>query len=375
MARHGENIYLRKDGRYEGRYVIGKKDNGRTAFGYVYGKKYTEVKRKLERIKGEQATDDTISTLIHRDGTIASWMQTWLECYIRDSIKQSTYSIYRGQMEKHIIPIVGRRKLRTVDKSVMQYLYETMLENKVSESTAQSVCRRFRAALYVAQEEGLLRAVPALPFRKKTVAKKKEGRYLTESEQQRLEEVLDTSSSKDLAVLFSLYTGTRIGECCALQWEDIDFDEHEVQITHTIQRVRTYGTDKKTALLRTEAKTQNAIRRIPLTKTLENLLFSLKQEKHALKKDFIFGSGIKFAEPKILQNHMNRLSKQADLKDVHFHTLRHTFATRCIENNMDVKTLSELLGHSSVKITLDWYCHSTKQQKKEMIQRLEKHAA
>ncbi len=374
MAKRGENIYLRKDGRYEGRYVIGKKANGKTAFGYVYGKKYTEVKKKLDIFKGEQAKSGSSSIIIYQDGRIDSWLEKWLESYVKNEVKASTYAIYRGQMEKHILPVVGKKKLRSINKNMMQELYRTIQANGASESTAQNVCRRFRHALSIAQEEGFLKTLPPLPFHK-TPSRKKESRCLTELEQKQLEQILDSSHPKDFAILFSLYTGIRVGECCALQWNDINFTEHEVTISHTIQRVRVYNQPTKTTLLCTETKTQHSIRKIPLTHSLEKALLLFKKNKNNSETDFIFGNGSKFLEPRTLQSHITQLAKQLHLEKVHFHTLRHTFATRCIEHHMDVKTLSELLGHSSVKISLDWYCHSTKKQKKSMIQRLEKRIA
>lgn len=210
--------------------------------------------------------------------------------------------------------------------------------------------------------------VPPLPF-KKAVSDKKKPRYLTETEQKHLIGQLGEDKAKDLAILFGLYTGVRIGECCALKWKDIDFKEEDVCISHTLQRITVYDYGRKTILNYTSAKTENAVRRIPLTENLLKSLLRLKEASQAGQDDFVFGTH-KPIEPRNLQYHTKRLANVSGLEDLHFHTLRHTFATRCIEKGTDIKTLSELLGHSSVKITLDWYCHSTKEQKKAIINKV-----
>lgn len=374
MAKRGENIYLRKDGRYEGRYVVGKKSNGKTAFGYIYGKKYSEVKRKLSIIKGEYAKGTRVPIALYSEETVASWLHIWLENYIDSGIKRSTLGVYKGLVQKHIIPHIGEIKLREVDKDTMRNLYFKIQETGGSQQTAQNVCKRFRNSLMTAQEENFIHAVPGLPF-KRACSMKKEPRYLSSSEQRHLEGLLTLDDPRAMAVFLSLYTGVRIGECCALKWEDIDFEGHEISISHTLQRVSTGGNGAKTDLLYTSPKSQNAIRKIPMTESLEKKLKEFKRNKSEELTEFVFEVRQKPLEPRNLQYYIKKLEKISNLSGLHFHSLRHTFATRCLELQMDIKTLSELLGHSSAQITLDWYCHSSRSRKQTLIQMLDHDAA
>lgn len=370
MARRGENIYLRKDGRYEGRYVIGKKANGGTAFGYVYGKKYSDVKRKLCVLKSEYIKEENSNLITYLDGTITAWMNYWLEHFIKPDLKPSTLANYRKITEKYIIPIIGSQKLQNVSKETLRNLYEELLAKGCSIHYAQNICRRFHCALLAAQEENYIAVVPALPF-KKASALPKEPRYLSKNEQKQLEKSLNLTVPKDVAIFLGLYTGMRIGECCALKWEDINFSEHEIMISHTFQRAALPEGKHKTSLLYAMPKTEKSIRRIPMTESLESVLSQLKQTKQPEQTDFVFGNSKKPMEPRILQYYMKTLEKNTQIEGIHFHTLRHTFATRCLEMEMDAKTLSELLGHSSTKITLDCYCHSSQNRKRMLIQRLD----
>lgn len=374
MARHGENIYLRKDGRYEGRYVIGRKPNGQTAFGYIYGKKYSDVKIRLSIAKGDYAKKGNTTMTVHSDGSVSAWMRLWLEHYAKPGIKESTLGIYTQQVEKHIIPIIGNVKMREVTKDTLRILYQTIQEKGGSIRTAQNICRRFRSSLLVAQDENFICTVPALPF-KNITSQKKAPRYLSDSEQELLESTLEKDSAKDCAVLLGIYTGMRIGECCALKWGDIDFNEHEITVSHTFQRISSSNSNQKTSLLYTSPKSDNATRKIPMTKSLEETLLHLKGQTKAYDSCFVFGSYLKPIEPRTLQYHMKKLEQHTHLTGLHFHTLRHTFATRCLEMQIDIKTLSELLGHSSAQITLDWYCHSSRDRKRVLIQRIDKPAA
>lgn len=372
MAKRGENIYLRKDGRYEGRYVIGKKSNGRTAFGYVYGRKYTDVKRKLELMKAGSSVNHTMETAWVGDGSVEVWLRIWLEEILKPEIKASSYAVYRGMVENHMIPAVGKATLCKVNADTIQYLYDMIRSKKVCQGTAQNICKRFRAALTAAYEAHFLTDVPKLPF-KKTKKTQNSPEFLSISAQEKLEGQLDPRHNiKDFAVLFSLYTGVRIGECCAVKWKNIHFEDSELLITHTLQRVRTYSGNSKTCLQYSEPKSQCAVRRIPLTGTLMELLKGMRQSVHGTAEEFVFRSHAHVLEPRALQHHIKKLAEACGIANLHFHTLRHSFATRCLENHIDIKTLAELMGHSTAKFTLDWYGHSTSQQKRKYIDRLER---
>lgn len=370
MSRHGENIYYRKDGRYEGRYVIGKTPNGKTAFGYVYGKKYKDVKNKLMIIKAKMAKKHLYSNIKHNK-TVSEWIWIWLDNYMKDSIKDSTYSIYRGQMEKYVIPLIGNYYLANIDRETLFYLYNEILKKGRTKNTAQNICKRFMSSLNYAVEENYLQSLPPLPFKTSTIVKKA-PRYLSETEQESLETSLNLIKKKDLAIYLSLYSGIRIGECCALKWKDVNLKEGYIDIIYTLQRIRVYDQNIKTYLNYGEVKTKNSICKIPLIHNLCTKLYELKKITKPIEEDFVFGDKSRPLEPRTLQAYITLTGENLNIQNMHFHTLRHTFATRCIEQQIDIKSISELLGHSSVKNTLDWYCHSSNEQKKRMIKKLEK---
>ena len=363
MARRGENIYKRKDGRWEGRYVIGRKPNGRTAFSYIYGKTYTEVKKKLEICKADRTLAKTIdrSEEIYRDGSIGAWLEFWLEAVIKPEVKYSTYAVYRGQVERHILPSAGKIKLKNMNNKTMEIVYNAILDKNITTATAQNICKRFMAALCSARDRKLISGLPLLPYKKKKY-KRKKPRFMTLNEQKRIEEKLDDKKSKDLAVLLALYSGSRVGECCGYTWQDFDPLTGGIHVSHSIQRVSLYHQQKqKTKLLLTETKSDSSRRFIPLPRFLVKILVQFKKDNQALGSDYIFGTGRKAMDPRVLQYHLTRVTESIGLQGIHFHTLRHTFATRFIEKNGDIQALKEILGHSSAKITLEWYGHSTKQ--------------
>ena len=304
---------------------------------------------------------------------LKEWLYRWLEEIVMPNVKYSTYIIYRYQMEHYVLDILGQYKLSEIDDVCMEYFY-THLHNKTeSENMIRLVCQRLRSALFCAKDRHLIAYIPRMPFRRNSNTKIC-PRYLNRSEQKSLEQALDLSKRKDLAIYFSLYTGIRIGECCALKWKDIDVEEQNVYIHSTLSRIKVCDKKHKTEIFYMDTKTPYSRRYIPLTHTLLEFILLYKSSCNVTGEDFVFGKGAKAIEPRNLQYYVKTLGIKNNISDIHFHTLRHTFATRCIEQGIEPKSLSELLGHSSVKITLDWYCHSSDEQKRKMIERLENYS-
>ena len=153
----------------------------------------------------------------------------------------------------------------------------------------------------------------------------------------------------------------RLGELCALKWTDIDFENRTVTVNRTVQRLAVGDQVSKTVLMETDPKSESSRRTIPLTAPILERLLNLKEDK-----PYVFG-GEKPQDPRTLQYGFKRLLKEAQVEERNFHILRHAFATNCIENGMDAKALSEILGHSDVKITLNRYVHPTMDTKREQI--------
>lgn len=167
-----------------------------------------------------------------------------------------------------------------------------------------------------------------------------------------------------MAVLLCLYTGFRLGELCALKWEDIDFSNQLISVARTVQRLHVEGHETKTKLLVTEPKSSYSRREIPLSPTILELLMCFQNNK-----EYVFG-GNDPLEPRTLQYQFKKILREAGIPNKKFHILRHTFATNCVEGGADAKSLSELLGHSNVQITLNRYVHPSMDIKRKHIDEL-----
>ena len=194
-------------------------------------------------------------------------------------------------------------------------------------------------------------------------------RILSIEEQQRLSQYLcDNLTSCWLGILLCLYTGLRIGEVCALKWKDIHIHEHYLYIHQSMQRIQIEGSEKrKTKVIIQSPKSECSIRKIPIPDEILPLLLSFKSNDDAF---LLIGHVNRFIEPRNLENQFKTVTKECGIKIINFHALRHTFATRCVELGFDIKSLSEILGHSSVNITLNRYVHPSMELKQKNMNKL-----
>lgn len=363
MARKGENIYKRKDGRYEGRYIKNRTENGKIVFGYVYGKKYNTVKNKLTILKSQYNQPDK-SQLIFQ-GSLADWLNRWLEYTVRRNVKVTTYAAYFGRVQRHIIPFLGNKKMALLKHTdITDFVY--FLQNQaLSPTTIKGIITVLKHALNQACKERYLTENPCedvvLPKNRNTRVS-----AMTIEQQKRLEQVALQERSCS-PVILALYTGMRIGEISGLKWSDIDFQSNIIQVRRTLLRVTCEGDRKKKKLILSSPKTETSRRDIPLAENLKEYLLA-NQEKS--DSEFLISCKKSFAEPRVINYRFKKITEQAGL-GIHFHVLRHTFATRCIEEGVDVATLSRLLGHSSVKMTLDTYTDSMWENRQVAISRLD----
>jgi integrase len=375
MARHGENIYKRKDGRYEGRYVTGKKSNGTTRFGYVYGMRYTDVKKRLLEKKAE------IQQTIHpeaavRGMTVEKWMRSWLETDLLGGIKASSYLTYQNQMNRHILPCLGRMQMASITPEMVHSFLECLQAKGLGENTVRGIYRLLSAAMRAALDDGI---ISKNPCRKICVERgeRVQQRVFSREEQKKVEKTL--SQGEDLTALFAMYTGLRLGEICGLRWSDINWENGTATVCRTVQRLKRMDTDKclkcgdaKTYLMIGSPKSPSSCRTIPIpTFLLKRLEIQKKQRSAAqLTTGYIFGTGMRAADPRTIQRRFAGVVRRLEIPDAHFHTLRHSYATRLLEMGVDVKTVSQLLGHSSAKTTLDCYAHSLLDQQRSAVAKL-----
>lgn len=298
----------------------------------------------------------------------------WLD-YKRHYIKESTYSLYVEIVYKYIIPSLKDKYVDEINEELVQNLVFAWLEGKNT-----GICLKIDSA-----KNNIVILKNFLKYAKKggyidsfdidiKYPKKYEINNRMVLDNIECDKILNTvkfsNNLKDIGILFTLYTGLRIGELCALQWKDIDFNNRIVKISKTIQRIYIRDNNKKyTKLIITVPKTKTSIREIPLTGTLVNILLP----KIPVNKEAYILTGInKFVEPRTMRSYFSRFLKKNKIAYIKFHGLRHTFATRCIDLGADYKTVSEILGHASVNITLNLYVHPQIEQKRRCIELLEK---
>ena len=370
MPRKGENIYKRKDGRWEGRYI--KSRNGKKAiYGYIYAKSYSEVKRKLnlKRIETVQEEDKLLKTL-RKDTSFANISDFWLMS-IKSSVKESTWIKYRNTLNCQLIPRIGMKNISAIGYETVFGTCSDMLSSGrnagkgLSSKTVSDALSIIKAIIKYADRMKFITDRTALDVSVKLKSSKL--RVFSHVEEQLLFEYLSKElDCTNLGILICMFTGIRIGELCSLTWEDISLESNTIHIHRTMQRIQTPEGSNKTKILIAEPKSQCSIREIPITKTLRDFLEPYQYDKGYVltgKKDI-------FVEPRTMQNRYKTILKTCGISNANFHTLRHTFATRCIEVGFDIKSLSEILGHANVNITLNRYVHPSMELKQKNMDKL-----
>ena len=363
MSRRGENIYKRKDNRWEGRYIKGCDYSGKTQFGYVYAKTYREVREKLNACK---QTTLSKPTQIKKD--FGDFCDERL-ILSRSRVKESTYVKYHTVVTNHIKPKLGKLHSQNLNTVVIEEFSHDLLIEGLSVKTVRDILTVLRSVLkYCRRQLGSSFTDIEIVYPKE---RKKEMRVLTLDEQTKFVQYLlcDMDAAK-FGVLLALLTGMRIGEVCALRWEDISIENKTVHIGATMQRLQTLDkhSDAKTRVVIGDTKSQTSDRIIPLTEYAVSLCRKMNPKNAAAY--VLTGEVQHYLEPRALQYRLGKYTEACGLKDVHFHALRHTFATRCVEVGFEIKSLSEILGHSSAKVTLDRYVHSSMELKRTNMDKL-----
>ena len=302
-----------------------------------------------------------------------TWLNEWLENYIKPSAKQRTYERYRQIISLHIIPTLGDLNITEITVITLQRFITDLLTsgNKktkqgLSANFVNTVISVLQNSLKTAHLIGLAPEYVASKL-KRPKSIEKQVDCFTVLEQKKIENaVLNSKKGKMFGIVLCLYTGLRIGELLALTWSDIDFDKGLLVVSKTCHDGKINGAHSR---IIDTPKTAHSRRIIPLPKQILPLLKNLKKRSTC---EYIIADGNKPVFVRSYQRTFELLLNKLKIPHKGFHSLRHTFATRALECGMDVKTLSELLGHKNATITLNRYAHSMLEHKAEMMNRLGK---
>ena len=359
MREESENIYLRKDGRYEIRYHYGYKEDGTSNYRSVYGSSKDEVienyKRKMEDLFNNG------NLLIFDKTYIGYYINSWLN-NSKIKNKKSTFSNYQYTINSRIIPKFAKVKKKNISVEMINNYTAELLKEGLAPKSVKDILIILQQILKNA-ELNIKVAMPKVP--------NKEIQILKHNEQRELEIELQKNLDKiNIGIYLCLYTGLRIGELCALQWKNIDLANKKLYVKKTLVRIKNPDKDSrhKTIIIIDDPKSSSSIREIPIPDFMISMMKRINI--NITPETFLISGSEKFIETRTYFNKYKKVMKKINLDSYNFHALRHTFATRCIENGCDPKTLSEILGHSSVKITLERYVHPSYENKVIMINQL-----
>ncbi len=372
MSKRGANIHKRKDGRWEGRYWKERNPDGSVLYGSVYGKSYREVKEKMIAA----AACGKAASAPSSKGQ-PQYFQELLELWMRNNqIRQKggTIAKYQFMIDHHLIPDLGNVRITDIHAAKINSYLKSKLDHGridhkggLSASYVRTIMVIIHSVMKFAAEEGLCSPLKSQIFKPALV---RQDLPILSMEQQRTLErhMLANMTPTNTGIMLSLHAGLRIGEVCALSWDDVDFDERVIHVRHTVARVPdSSGASRKTRLILDTPKTKSSMRDIPISSVL---LPVLGQAKSIGCSNYVVSEGEGFTSPRTFEYRYYQVLKKCGIEKVNYHALRHTFATRCIEVGVDVKSLSEMLGHANSAITLETYVHSSLQLKRAQLEKL-----
>lgn len=368
MARRGENIRRRKDGRWEARLLCGKTEDGKPRYKSFYGKTYKEVKEKLST--ADRSTLSSKSAFSEK--TVREVMEYWFAQNVLHW-KASTAEKYRILSEQHICAGLGEEKVSQLTSArVQQFLAQQLQAGRLdgrgglSASLVRTMATVLHAALQYGAEEEFSAEVPLKIHKPKP--EKGSVEALSKLQQNQIEAALLRSDHpNDFGILLSLRFGLRLGEVCALRWEDIDFEKGLLQVRNTLSRGKERSAADGRLWCTEKPKTISSRRKIPISSEMRAVLLRAKERSRSA---YVISKNAEFTSPRTLEYRFQRILRRCGISHYKFHVLRHTFATRCVEAGVDIKSLSEILGHASTSMTLNVYVHSSFEQKRLQLEKL-----
>lgn len=320
-------------------------------------------------IKGEKKKIEyEVSTEINKN-TFRYYCEYWLRIK-KLEVKESTYGTYASQILYNILPYLGDVELDKLNPKLFQALIYKLCEEGKKPKSARDTITLLKQIVRMGQEEGIINEFifPRFKYPKDNTIKEKKAYSKNEIAKivsKCFEEIENRSDERYccLAILLAIFSGMRIGEICALQFKDIDLEKKLIYVRKTLERIVTPLEKKRSKIVIQTPKTSDSIRDIPIQDKMLEIIKKLK----IFDDDYVASGRKKYYEPRTLREHYVKLVKSLGIEPIKFHGLRHTFASINIENGTDTKTISELLGHSGVEITLDIYTHISNETKANAI--------
>lgn len=367
------NIRQRPDGRWEVRLSISQNfNNGKTK----RISRYANTKEEAVKLLHQMSLLRDTAPNIFRGTTLEEWLNFCLEFYMKNNLKQSTYISYLGYIRNHLAPALGEIALIDLTPRLLQGFYNFKAEQGLSPKTIVNINLFLHHALQYAVNEGYIAGNPAEAINLPR-GHRPQIEVLTREEQQQLMQ-FSYQHRYGVFIRLTLFTGLRLGELLGLRWEDVDLQIGLLHVRRTLNRLNKLAADdtnRTTEIVIQAPKSENSIRTIPL---LPNIVQDLQAWQQAQLQDaqtagtaytasgFVVTNELGgYIEPDTFRGHYKRLLSAGGFRPFTFHALRHTFATRALEQGMDAKTLSVILGHYSVAFTLDTYAHVLDNHKRE----------
>lgn len=368
MSKRIETVHNSRIGQRENNLPRGKRSDRTITYGYFYEKDHRPSAQKI-RVARTAQNDNSLSVATPERKIFSVYCEEWLRLN-RCRVKESTLAKYIGMLEKHIAPKLGKLPLSELSSLVIeQFSYDLLEKERLSPKTVKDILTMLNGVIrYINKQYPQLCSRIEIIYPK---VPKNEMRVLSYDEQTRfIHYLLEDMDECKFGVLLALFTGMRIGEVCALRWEDISMENRTIRVNSTMQRLKNFdeNAENKTKVIISSPKSDKSLRMIPLTENAAALCrLHYRQNPSAF---VLSGEEDRYVEPRSLQYKLKQYTEACGLEGVHFHTLRHTFATRCIEVDFDLKSLSEILGHSSPRITLERYVHSSFELKRNNMNKL-----
>lgn len=378
-ARGEGSIRKRSDGRWEGRYTVGRnEETGKLIYKNVLAKTQAECKNKLREAIGDHEKRASVKAASLPDPpsakryTVEEWLRLWYELYSRPNLRETTREYYSNFIENHLIPRIGTALLDQLTGLRLQKLYQELrVSGKVhqnrkgdpglSPKTVRGIHMLLHSALEQAVKEGLIAKNPTLDC-KPPRSEKKEMKVIRSDQ---VGDYLKAAAKRNVLPMFylELTSGLRRGELLALLWSDLDIEKRTISVTKSV--LGRHGELKVTA-----PKTRHSIRKVAIPRQAVELLI----QEHECHPDnpYMFPSPVTgtMYHPDAVGRIHRKLLKEAGIEPLRFHDLRHTFATLALQNGVDIKTLSNTLGHFSTGFTLDTYTHVSDQMRQDAAERI-----